>query len=135
VPICWAAAAAAPGSRVLLTFVQQPFACPHVMFWAGLGKPVQKTASLSNMLKLLSWNASVWDPPQLNLKFLSHLDFWLKSWLTSQPPRASDYAAREYLGVSLALNSYDLRAVPLWNGSNITGNLLHRRNTTAVALR
>jgi len=65
------------------------------MFWAGLGKPVQKTASFIEHVKTLSWNASVWDPNQTESP-----SFWVSlvsGWrpLTSPPPRASDYAARE----------------------------------------
>jgi len=101
--------------------------------------PVQKTASFIEHVETLSWNASGWDPNQTNLQVSESARVLAENLVNGSTTQGIRLCGNRQLGVSFPLNFYDLRALPLWLGSNIignlTGNLLHGRNTMAVTLR
>jgi len=97
--------------------------------------PVQKTASFIEHVETISWNASGWYPDQTNLEISETARFRVEARVNESTIPGIRLSGERDLGVSFALNFYDLRALPLWLGSNITGNLLHRRNAIPVTLR
>jgi len=83
------------------------------MFWAGLGMPVQKTASFIEHVETLSWNASGWCPKQTDLQSSESARFRPEDLVNESTTPGIRICGERTLGVSFPLNFYDLRALPL----------------------
>jgi hypothetical protein len=79
----------------------------------------QKTASFIEHVENLSWNASGWDANQTDLQVSESPRLLAENLVNESTTPGIRLSGERNLGVSFALNFYDLRALPLWLGSNI----------------